>query len=54
MKKVKNNTVDKRKECFNCYGSHTGVCKNTSTIVKDTSCPFYVSIFDKDKDNGKA
>ena len=38
--KAKNNTVDKCKECFTCYGSHTGVCKNTNTIVKDTSCPF--------------
>ena len=54
MKKVKNNAVDKRKECFSCYGSHTGVCKNTNTIIKDTSCPFYVSIFDKDNGNGKA
>ena len=54
MKKSKNNTVDKRKECFSCYGSHTGVCKNTNTIVKDTSCPFYVSIFDKGDNDGKA
>ena len=53
MKKVKNNTVDKRKECFSCYGSHTGVCKNTNTIVKDTSCPFCVSIFNKGDNNGK-
>ena len=53
MKKAKNNTVDKRKECFSCYGSHTRVCKNTKTVVKDTSFPLYVSIFDKGDDNGE-
>ena len=54
MKKSKKNAVDKRKECRSRYGSHTEESKNTNTIVKDTSCPFYVSIFDKDNDNGKA
>ena len=51
MKKAKNNAADKRKECSSCCGSHTGVCKNANTTIKDPPCPFYVGIFDKDIEN---
>lgn len=32
-------------KCFECYGSRTGVCKNTNTIFKDKECEYYVDSF---------
>lgn len=31
--------------CFECYGSRTGVCKNTGTIFRDKECKYYVDNF---------
>lgn len=38
--------MTKMQNCFECYGSRTGVCKNTGTIFRDKECVYYVDIFD--------
>ncbi len=34
-----------RSKCFECYGSRTGVCKNTNTVFRDKGCEYYVDNF---------